>query len=158
MKRTFIALMIALASLGSSAVERSLLAMPDSALEQRWNKAAEQYDKAYILSGCKNTRTPKPGLTIYLCQTQSAGGVVSFERVGGQLERILFWSSRHPVNDSSMFIRFVRSTATGDMGAVGMRLLKEAKASGRSCAREDGAKVCASHDAGEFMLEALKAP
>lgn len=132
-----------------------LLNMPEGDLVQRWNEAADEYKKDYLLRGCESTRTPTPGRTIYACRTADAKGIVSFEKVGGKLDRIIFLASRHATNDSSMFVRFVRASSWG-AGDVGVRLLTGARASGRACVKEDAAKFCANYHAGEYDFEVVK--
>lgn len=140
----------------ANAATPQLLNTPEGDLVQRWNNAADQYEKAYILSGCKSTRTPSPGRSIYACQTADAKGIVSFVSVGVKLDRIIFLASRHAATDSSMFIRFVRASSSGNMGEVGIRLLTSAKASGRACVKEDAGTVCVNYVAGEYDFEVVK--
>jgi hypothetical protein len=145
------ALILISVSAAGQSVATKLMAMSDEQLLARWSKESEQYDKRFALSNCKNTRTPTPGVTLTQCNTTDSS-VVSLQRKNGQLTKIQMWPLTHPPTDSSMFIRFVRGTQVGNMGAVGMQLLTESKKSGSACVDEQGVKVCAEHAGGDFSL------
>jgi hypothetical protein len=145
------ALILISVSVAGQPAGKKLIEMSDEQLLARWSKQAEQYDKRFALSSCKNTRTPAPGITLTQCNTTDSS-ILSLHRKNGQLTKIQMWPLTHPPKDSSMFIRFVRGTQVGNMGAVGMQLLTESKKSGAACVDEQGLKVCAEHVSGDFSL------
>lgn len=130
----------------------TLATMTDQQLQARWNKQAGEYDEAFELTNCKTSRTPEPGITVTICQTAGRKSLLTLQRKNGQLTQLRLWPMAHPPTDSSMFIRFVRGSSIGNMGAVGIQLLTDAKKSGSACVNEEHIKVCASYGSGEFEM------
>jgi hypothetical protein len=154
MRIVFVVLVAALLVINSSVQAQTaakLSTMSDEQLLARWSKEAAQYGKKFALVNCKNTRTPQPSITLTMCDT-AGKSLLTLERKSGRLTKIQMWPLTHPPTDSSMFIRFVRGTQVGNMGAVGIQLLTDSKKSGAACVDEHGVKVCAEHSGGDFSL------
>jgi hypothetical protein len=154
MKKKIILQLLMAATFSTHAADTKLSSMTDAQLVARWNSQADQYEKAFRMKGCKTTNTPQPGRTVTMCQAEGKSSFIVINRKDGRFENVRLDLLMHPPTDASMFIRFVRGTSVGNMGAVGMQLLTEAKKLGNACVIEEAAKVCAGFAAGDFGIEA----
>lgn len=143
-----------LAALGMSAfAANDLKSMSDQQLQARWNKQADWYDKAYLLSGCHSRKVPNSDRSFTLCGTNGDKGTVSFRRKGEKLENVEYMTKGDMGTAGSMFVRFVRGTHIGNAGQVSMDLLRNARVAGTSCSAEGSMQVCALWANGEPAFE-----
>ncbi|WP_198086624.1 hypothetical protein [Variovorax sp. E3] len=130
--------------------------LSNTELLKRWNAQADWYDKAYLLESCADKKVPSSNRSFLLCDTAGGKGTVAFRRNSGRLENVEYTMKGHPLSDASMFVRFVRSSRSGDMAAVGASLLKTAQKNGSACTSEPSAQVCANFSSGAFFMSALE--